>query len=386
MRIFKHKRRNEQGQVVESEHWYYRIRFAGREKLVCTETTDEAIAQRRANLAEEQLQQMKSTLRESPETSLRLCDVVQREVKRITKEVSEGQGERTGDALRNFREWAGDTCSIETITPAMVDSYQDKRIVDGVSRETMHKELGAIARMLRHEGMQFPAIKNRADKEGTVREFTQEELLRFFTAAEGTVFYRLWLFLMMTGRRLAELVPSSHKAGHSNHQPLLKEEIDLEQRTIKVRLAKRRRGQKVKVRVSGIPDEMVPVVEAQIAATPPEYPYVFPKMFGIPRAFDATLKRAGIPKRDTLGQKLVAHSLRHTWISMTYEQTLDPILLKELTGHSSSKTLERYIHLKPQANPISMAAFVRNGGNSFRPETPEVIDSQNADIPVIRGA
>lgn len=376
MKIFKHKRRGTDGVLRESEHWYYKIKFMGKEKLVCTYTSDAEEAQRQADAAEREVQQARKHHHEESETSLRLSSVAKREAERIRTGVSQGQGERTANSLANFREWAGDDISIAQISTSMLDAYQDKRIADGASRETVHKELGAVCRMLRHNGFPVVSPQNRCDRVEVVREFSEDELRRFFAAAEGSVFYNVWLMLMMSGRRLAEIVPSSHKEGHSKHQPLLKSEVDFEHREIRIRLAKRRRGQQIKQRAMAIPDEMIPMLQAQIASTPDDYPYVFPKLFGIPRAFDATLKRAGIPKRDTLGHKLMAHSLRHTWISLQYKRTGDPVMLKELTGHSALKTLERYIHLKPVEAPIAMSTFL---GQQDR-RRPESIEANVIDM------
>jgi len=171
------------------------------------------------------------------------------------------------------------------------------------------------------------------------REFTREELHRFFDACPVRC-KTLYALMLATGARLAELVPSQS----SSHVPLLKSELNLEERTVTIRCAKARQGTESKVRVLPVPEELVQPLRDQINQT--EGPLVFQQFSNGRRDFEGILKRAGIAKKDALGRKVTAHSFRHTYATMMAEAIgHNPFVLKEILGHRQLSTTDRYCHL-----------------------------------------
>jgi integrase len=80
---------------------------------------------------------------------------------------------------------------------------------------------------------------------------------------------------------------------------------------------------------------------------------VFPGVGGKKRAeighsFDRAVKELGLNNGVTdRRQKVVFHSLRHTYASWLVEQGVDLYTVKELMGHSTLSMTERYAHLAP---------------------------------------
>lgn len=150
--------------------------------------------------------------------------------------------------------------------------------------------------------------------------------------------------MLATGARLAELVPSER----SGHVALLKAEVDLAGRRVTIRSAKNRSGTEGKVRILPLPEELVPLLERQMALV--DGPHVFGPLPNSPRDFALILKRAGIRKNDELGRKLTAHSFRHSYATLMAEATRhNPFVLKEILGHKRLSTTERYCHLEAPA-------------------------------------
>lgn len=86
---------------------------------------------------------------------------------------------------------------------------------------------------------------------------------------------------------------------------------------------------------------------------------VFPSMFArlkedgdtenVSRIFSRLFRRAGIETNRTVGGRRVAdatfHSLRHTFVTNLMQAGVDPLLVKEATGHSVMATTAGYTHI-----------------------------------------
>jgi excisionase family DNA binding protein len=114
-------------------------------------------------------------------------------------------------------------------------------------------------------------------------------------------------------------------------------QVDLKARRIRVEVTKNGR-----VRYVDINSVLLPVLQGHKKSNG-QYSYVFanPKtgkpLTDVKRSFDKACKQAGV-------SQLRFHDLRHTFASRLVENGVDLITVKDLLGHRSVKTTERYTH------------------------------------------
>lgn len=324
-----------------SRVWAYQCKINGRTWIRSTGQTDRKKAEKEVP----RLRRLAQLLREQPNASLKLKAAIIDEVARIETDVSKNQAYRVSYALRNFLRFAGNV-PLERITRQLVEKYQRKRLTE-VSRGTTDKEITYLLRMLRLKGITIPKPPPKRGRVTEQRAFTSEEVRRFFSVCPDRLL-PLYAMMLVTGARLAELVPSSQ----STHVALLKTEVDLDARKVTIRSAKNRSGASGKVRVLPLPEDFLSLFEEQMRSL--DGPHVFKPLANSSRDFDVILKRAGIPKVDALGRKATAHSFRHTYATLMAERTgHNPFVLKEILGHKRLSTTERYCHLTAPSLPIS---------------------------------
>jgi len=93
------------------------------------------------------------------------------------------------------------------------------------------------------------------------------------------------------------------------------------------------------------PAELVPkpLLEAVLARAPETGPYAFRAMGGaICQDFDRILRKTEIAKVDELGEKITAHSFRHTFGTMMAERGTQSAILRDLMRHADSRMTDRY--------------------------------------------
>lgn len=318
-----------------SSFWIFQTKVNGKTWTRSTGQRDKKKALKEV----ERLEKLAQKLRVDPDAPTMLSDAIKVEKQRVKEEVSEGQATRVEYALKNFKEYAGDI-KLEKIDAAMIEAFQKTRLKDA-SLTTVNCELCYLLRMLKKNGFD---VARPSTKPGTVtlqRAFTEDEIVKFFKACPERLKPLYWSMLY-TGARLAELVPSER----SGHQPLLKSEVDMRNNVIHLRTAKQRKGMTPvipKPRTIAIPPEVTQMLKHQMTQT--EGKYVFPPLFNSARDFNAILGKAGIRKFDDLGQRVTAHSFRHSFGTFLSEMVNgNTFILKEAMGHRKLTTTERYVH------------------------------------------
>lgn len=313
----------------------------------------------------------------SPESQPTFARALVREVARLEEHTGPRQAARVGVQLANFLAWAGDI-ALEKITTELLDRYQQKRIkqvktkwflsADGskkrkpvdcgstVSANTVGKEILSVVRLLTENGFQVRKPQPVKGPEKLGRPFTREELQRFFPACSryrNGAFTPVFLLLLATGARPAEVIPSSREK--SNHTALLKREVDLESETVTIRSAKvhgGRRGKVIRMKV------MRPIIEAVLSvAKKTPGPHVFPS-YDLGHAFDDILALAQIPKIDELGEKLTSHSFRHTFGTMLAEKGANAFVVQNVLRHADPKQTARYTERATTAEVINLTEFI----------------------------
>ncbi|MFC1601904.1 tyrosine-type recombinase/integrase, partial [Candidatus Sumerlaeota bacterium] len=327
--------------------WYYQTKINGK---TWKRTTGES-NRRRAEAKVPELKRLAQLHRVSPKNSLGLKPAILREVSRVEADTSVREAKRVAQGLRNFVDWIGDV-SLDHISSEDVEAYQRKRLLK-VARSTVEKELIYVVRLLRGNGFVVRRPKGKPGKASRNRAFEEEELVSFFDACSEE-HKPLFLFLLVTGARPAEVVPSPRSA----HVPLLKTELDSKRNIATIRTAKQGRGRFGPERRIPVPEPLMELI-LQVAESA-RGPHVFPRMDGLAKPFNAILKRAGIERIDPLGQKLTAHSFRHTYATMMAEAVgNNPFILKKILGHTQISTTEQYCHNAAPAVVIDISPFLK---------------------------
>lgn len=339
--------------------WIFRCKVNGK-------TFERSTGQRNKRLAEREVPRLKriaDLLRDEHE-SLMLSKAIDREITKAETDISTRQADRIECGLLNFLRWTGDI-AVEKITTDLIEDYQRFRLkprqvgektIPAASKDTVAKEVNWVCRMLKRVGHEVSKPKMKPGTVTVQREFTPDELKAFFGACPAQ-YRNLFLLMLATGARPAELIPSKR----SEHVPLLASEIDLETCVVSLRQAKNRRGEAQRhpraVRVEKT------LLEAILAQTEGDHPF-WPIPIGLAHLFDRIIADAGIPKVDALGRKVTAHSFRHTWAT-EQAKSLDAFALRRALGHTQISTTDRYVHSIAPAVVVQVSELMGGtpGGN-----------------------
>ncbi len=327
------------------QFWLYQCSVNGRKWIRSTGCAD----RQKAEAKVPRLERLATLHREQPKDSLRLKNAIIKEVERIELDVSKSEAERVSCALRNFFKWSGDI-DLGKLDDKMLKEYLRHRLPKA-SRSTLHKELCAVGRMMKENGLMVNKPQLKGGKRTKHRPFTEDEVKMFFSNCEEG--HRvLFLMMLLTGARPAELMPSPR----SRHIALLKQDVDQEKGIVRLRTAKLRVGQDEKVRNIRVPEKFMEDLVSHAGAIPGAF--VFLPNQSLHNLFDRIIKRAGILKKDPLGRKVTAHSFRHTYATLMAERIgNNPFILKELMGHSKISTTEIYCQLQAPDLVMEMPEF-----------------------------
>ena len=167
-------------------------------------------------------------------------------------------------------------------------------------------------------------INNERDRSLSVEE--EKILLEHATPA---YLKQIIVFGIHTGCRRGEILSINWR-----------ENIDMRQRLIRVIISKRKPGEKSKVKVIPMSDTLY-----QMLLDMSKVPHMSGKLFpvtvsALKDAFERAVANAGI-------EDFHFHDLRHTFGTRLAEMGVPLTVIKELMGHRTIKTTERYIHHYP---------------------------------------
>jgi integrase len=335
-----------------SRVWYARAIVNGKCFQRSTKTTDRRKAQK---WHDSEFQRLVQLLRQSPDVSLEIDPAIVRNVARVEVDVSEREARRVGVALANVRDWLrrkGIT-RLDQITTEGLADYQRARVRAGASKSTLLKEVNYTLRLLRENGFHIDRPRAIRARSTPNRAFTRDELRRFFQHCPAE-WQTLFLTLLCTGARPAEIVPSKQ----STHVPLLKEELDPEAGTVIIRSAKSRGQVQLRRRIHRVGAELLDRLVAQADATPGPHVFRAPSI-GLNHVFDRVIAAAGIEKVNALGEKVTAHSFRHTFATLFHQAVGgDLALLRRALGHTQITTTQRYDHYEGPGVVIEVSDFL----------------------------
>ncbi len=351
-----------------SKVWHYQTKVNGRSWTRSTGETDK----RRARAKTPELEGLAELHRKRRGKLLRFSQAMVAEIARAEQDVGIRAAERASDSLRIFLKWLKRDIELEKITTELLGDFQRFRLRERAT-STVNKDLGSIFCLLRHNGFHVAKPESRQGRKTRQRHFAGPELRRFFSAVQDETHEALFMLLLVTGARPAEVIPSTR----SNHVALLKREVDVEHGTVTIRTAKMKPGQEDKQRVIRIPVEVMDRLVRQMERV--KGIHVFPSNSSLAHLFDRILERAGVPKYNELGHKLTAHSFRHTFATIQAEAVnANPFQLKAILGHCQTSTTDRYCHARSNAQIIGIEDILR--GVSSGCESGEIEQSEESQV------
>jgi integrase len=82
--------------------------------------------------------------------------------------------------------------------------------------------------------------------------------------------------------------------------------------------------------------------------------------------FNRILAKAGISPVDELGEKLTAHSFRHTFGTMLAEQGANAFVIQNALRHADPKMTSRYVERATMATEINVSEFLGQEGKNAK--------------------
>lgn len=232
---------------------------------------------------------------------------------------------------------------LNEIKPLDLESFKQELFESGLSPATVRQILGNIRRLYNKlaeweifDGktptsvIKMPKVEN-----ARIRYLTPQEAgaLLDLIKAKSTTWWRISLISLKTGMRLNEILS------------LTWSDLDLSARVIHVRFSKK------KVRMTPMPLSIKSLFEDMPAGLPSAL--VFPSTTGEKsEQVSMSFKRAVEELEFNTGikdarQKVVFHTLRHTFASWLAMDGVPLYTISELMGHSTMEMTKRYAHLCP---------------------------------------
>jgi integrase len=330
--------------IKRNKVWYYQTKINGKTWRRSTGQADRRDAEKQAREFQGQVQ----LLRGSSSPSQSLHQAMADEVSRLEVYVSAGEAQRAVETFRVFAKYLGKDVPLSRITTEVLERFQCERLKSR-ALETVKKDFHFIYHMLKTAD--HVIAKPMTPRRGRVnrnRHFLADEVTRIL---QHTPLHdrTLYLVLLTTGARLAELLPSNRSA----HRPLLKTEVDRDAGMVTIRSAKCQPGSTPEIRRAKLPAEIMDLIRTESESH--GGPYVFLPRINPWRAFDRVLKAARIEKHDALGRKATLHSFRHTYATLAAEAVgHNPFLVQKMLGHKYSGTTAQYCHPEcPSVFPVA---------------------------------
>jgi integrase len=253
---------------------------------------------------------------------------------------------RDRDCLKNMEAFFGD-CYLKEITPFQIEKYKAHRLHQGVKPSTVNRELSVLKRAFNlaidwHLAEENPVRRvkffQQPDPKERVLSGEEEEIL--INASSGHL-TPILIAGLNTGMRVSEILS------------LKWSQVNLRKREIEV--VKTKSGKK---RVIPINDALLDMFNRLRRVDDFVFLYHDPKtkkprpVKSIKRSFTNACRRAGI-------EAFTFHDTRHTFASRLVERGVDLITVKELLGHSSVRTTERYTHTHKEEKKRAVDVLVK---------------------------
>ncbi len=226
---------------------------------------------------------------------------------------------------------------LDKIDEEDVEKYKNERQKDGVSTNTVNRELAVLSHLFT-KAIEWKWLNNRPvvlkkfkETEHRITYLTVEQIDQLLTAAkqdQNPYIYRFIVIGLETGMRLMEILS------------IRLENIDLERRIIFIPQAK------AGARHQPISEYLTEVLTPCVHATKLNQIWLFPAeksvtghCVNITKPFRRVVTAAGMNPKE-----VVRHTLRHTAITHLVQAGVDLPTVKRISGHKTLQMVERYSH------------------------------------------
>ena len=233
--------------------------------------------------------------------------------------------------LRRLKPYFG-SYLLSKITPEMIEEYKSERLSTGIKKCSVNRELSCLRKIFNvaidwGRAIDNPVrkVKLYSEKENfRERVLTEDEEPRLLETAESNLNLMIVVGLN-AGLRRGEVFMLRWK------------NVDFDKREI--RIPESKSGRERHIPINSALFSLLNAHKAQNGQS--EYVFTNPKTgkpyTDIKRAFRTACERAGI-------EDLRFHDLRHTFASRLVRRGVDLVIIKELMGHASIVTTQRYLH------------------------------------------
>jgi len=261
---------------------------------------------------------------------------------------------RVESCLKNLCEFMGD-CYLQDICPLVIEKYKLKRLNEGIKPATVNRELSVLKRAFNiaidwkvadeNPVRNVRFLRQPEPRERILAEDEEERLLK----ASSEHLKPVILTALRTGMRKGEVAN------------LTWSQVDMKNKEIEV--VRTKSGKKRIIPISEDLFKELKMLRNKNGNSEFVFQYADPKtgekrhLKYFRRAFENACRRANI-------KELTFHDLRHTFASRLVRSGVDLITVKDLLGHYSVKTTERYTHSNQEQK--RKAVELLNTGNNGR--------------------
>lgn len=255
---------------------------------------------------------------------------------------------------------------LDRITPLELESFKQELLGKGLAPASVRLILGDIRRIYRKltawtlysgnvptDGLKLPRADN-----ARIRYLTPDEAESLLAALKmrSTAWWRMAMVSLHTGMRIGEILA------------LCGSDIDLSAKVVHVRDAK------AGTRMAHMTDAVVPVFEEVLPNAPAGLLFCSRegkslRVTDTSNTFARVVKALGLNDGLTdRRQKVVFHTLRHTFCSWLAIRGVPLYTIGELVGHSSLDMTKRYSHLCPDTKRMAIShveAMAQNGKSAM---------------------
>ncbi len=233
--------------------------------------------------------------------------------------------------LRRLKPYFG-SYLLSKITPEMIEEYKSERLSTGIKKCSVNREVSCLRKIFNvaldwGRAIDNPVrkVKLYSEKEN-IRErvLTEDEEERILKVAAPHL-KPILVVALNTGMRKGEVFK------------LKWQNVDFDKKEIKITESKS--GRERRIPINSVLFSLLNAHKAQDGQS--EYVFTNPDTgepyTRIKRAFSTACERAGI-------EDLRFHDLRHTFATRLVRRGVDLVIIKELMGHASIVTTQRYLH------------------------------------------
>jgi len=236
---------------------------------------------------------------------------------------------------------------LSEIKPEIIEDYTKERLATGIKECSVNRELSCLRKIFnvaidwdRAKDNPLRKVKFFSEKENLrERVLTDDEEKLLFEASSSHI-RPILMVALYTGMRKGEIFRLRWK------------NVDLEKREIKSVESKSGRGRTLPINSTLF--EVLSALKRQNGRT--EFVFTNPETgkpyVDIKKAFKGAWRRAGI-------KDLRFHDLRHTFASRLVKKGVDLIIVKELMGHVSVITTQRYTHSQAKEKSQAVETLTR---------------------------